>query len=554
MDEGFSAESSQALGALRAAAELIAGGASVNEVLATVAEFAAEFVGASYVAVLRLVASSEIVVEAAWTRPGAPVVVLDRWLLEDDAVTLRLVQVGVPIRETWDGITGPVAVHLHERLAVRSSVGAPIRVGDRTWGALYVHSTGSEFPDMTEACLEACGQLIAAAIASAATRVELERVALEQRALRRVAELVAHSAAPFAVFDAVAEELGRLIRVQGAKLLRYETDGTATFVASWGALEGGIPTGTRLPVQGTSVTGRIFSTGIPSRVDDFWKERGVLAERLRAGGILSAVGAPIWVEGRLWGALTVCSADAAFPSETEERMSGFAELVATAIGSLESRRALLDSRTRLIHTADETRRRLERDLHDGVQQRLVAVGLGILEAREAGGASSPAGNILSSAATLLDETIDELRELSHGVHPAILTEGGLGPALRALARRSGISTDLHVADLGRLDERVEIAAYFVIAEGLSNTAKHASDARATVRVDIDGEWLTIIISDDGGGGADPSLGTGLIGILDRVEMLSGSMKISSPRRKGTRLEVLIPVRGHAPRRRNELRS
>nr|WP_228508117.1 GAF domain-containing protein [Herbiconiux sp. VKM Ac-1786] len=526
---------------LRAATELIAGGVSVTEVLETVAGFAAELLGATHVAVLRLATPSEVEVEVAWAATGAPSVVLDRWSLADDPSTRHVIESGRAVRETWEGATDPVGRTLRGRLGVRSSVGVPISVDDHVWGALYVHTTGEELGADAEECLAAFSQLIAAAIVNAATRAELERVVLEQEALRRVAGLVAKSAEPMEVFDAVAEELARLLRVQGTKLLRYETDGTATFVASWGPLDGGLVTGTRISAQGTSVAGRILATGEAARVDDYRRARGPLAEQLTAAGIRSAAGAPIRVDGRLWGAIVIGTADRSLPDDTEQRMRDFADLVATAIANLESRRALLDSRVRLVHMADDTRRRFERDLHDGVQQRLVAVGLGVVRAQGAVAEDEPAREILDAVGVLLDDTIDGLRELSRGVHPAILTEGGLAPALRSLARRSGIATDLTVGDLGRLDAHVEVAAYFVVSEGLTNTAKHAPQAKADVVLGLVDDGLRIEVRDDGRGGADPEMGSGLIGIADRVEALGGSIEILSPVGRGTTITVVLPT-------------
>jgi signal transduction histidine kinase len=260
-------------------------------------------------------------------------------------------------------------------------------------------------------------------------------------------------------------------------------------------------------------------------------------------GVRSTVGCPITVEGRLWGLIGVNSArPEPLPADTEARLADFAELVATAIANTEAQAALTASRARIVATADQTRRRIERDLHDGAQQRLVSLALRL---RGAAAAIPPEQDEvhqeLASVGSDLDEVLGELRELSRGIHPAILSEGGLGPALRTLARRSVVPVELRVGSEGRLPERVEVTAYYVAAEALTNVAKHAGASMVQVEVDSDDGLVRLSIRDDGLGGADPARGTGLVGLKDRVEATGGTLRVQSRPGQGTALLVELPI-------------
>lgn len=263
----------------------------------------------------------------------------------------------------------------------------------------------------------------------------------------------------------------------------------------------------------------------------------------RESGIRSGVGSPIIVEGRLWGAIMAFSDTvAAHPDDTEERLLAFTELVAMAIANTESRAQLAASRARVVAAADETRRRIERDLHDGTQQRLISLAL---ELRAAEARVPPEQRSLvdqwSRTAQGLNEVAEELREISRGLHPAILEKGGLGPALQALARRASVPLRLNVRVSGRLPERVEVAAYYAVSEALTNAAKHARASSVEVDVGVADDTLRLLISDNGVGGAEPSRGSGLIGLSDRVEAVGGRIEITSPPGGGTSLLVTIPL-------------
>ncbi|MEA2590267.1 MAG: hypothetical protein QOD62_98, partial [Actinomycetota bacterium] len=293
----------------------------------------------------------------------------------------------------------------------------------------------------------------------------------------------------------------------------------------------------------------IWRTGRPVRIDDYHGVPGRIAAFVREElGIGSSVGSPIVVAGRLWGALFVHSKQThqPLPRDTESRLTGFTELVATAIANAESRAELKASRARIVAAADETRRRLERDLHDGIQQRLVSLQL---ELRAVQAAVPPElGELerdLSRVAEGLASVFDELREISRGIHPAILSEGGLGPALRSLRRRSAVPVELDLQAEVRLPERVEVAAYYVVSEALTNAAKHAHASIVKVELDTRDATLQLAIRDDGLGGADLSRGSGLLGLSDRIEALGGTLEVSSPTGSGTTLLIELPLEGQS---------
>jgi signal transduction histidine kinase/PAS domain-containing protein len=365
-----------------------------------------------------------------------------------------------------------------------------------------------------------------------ASRDELRVLAEEQAALRRVATLVARGVPPQDVFAAVAAEVGRLVPIDTTSILRYDGNGTATVVARWPETDvEAMQTGTRVTledVDGASLAELVLRTRGPARVDSY----------------ANVAGAPIVVEGRLWGVMAAWSTrPGPLPMATESRVAAFTELLGTAIARAESRAELAASRARIVTAADETRRRLERDLHDGVQQRLVSLGL---ELRAAQAALPPDDEVraqLAHTASGLVGALDDLVEISRGIHPAILAAGGLGPALRTLARRSAIPVQLDLQADRRLPERIEVAVYYVVSEALTNAAKHAHASVVQVDVDADDSIVRLAIGDDGGGGADPARGSGLIGLADRVEALGGRIEIASPAGRGTSLRVSIPIDG-----------
>jgi signal transduction histidine kinase len=372
---------------------------------------------------------------------------------------------------------------------------------------------------------------------------ELHLANEELSALRRVATLVAESVQPAEIFSAVCKEVGQLFGADMAAVVRFEPDASALVVVGLGPSIPGIPIGTRSELDDALASTAVYRTGRSARIDvgDWAPAGGPLHAAGRRLGLSSTVASPIIVEGRLWGTVSL-SANESLALGVEQRLEEFTRLIATAIANADNRSELATSRRRIVSASDEARRRIERDLHDGTQQRLVSLGLA-LRAVEA---SVPAdGNDLRSElsriAEVLADAVEDLQEMSRGIHPAILSQGGLGPALRTLARRSAIPVELDVTTDARLPESIEVAAYFVVSEALANAAKHAQASQIRISLAAAEGRLLVSIRDDGVGGADPHRGTGLVGLTDRVEALGGSIRVNSPAGDGTRLIATLPL-------------
>jgi signal transduction histidine kinase len=300
-------------------------------------------------------------------------------------------------------------------------------------------------------------------------------------------------------------------------------------------------------IGGQNVSTLVFQTGRPARMDDYADSTGAVGDVARGVGVRASVGVPISVDGRLWGVVIVASPlEQPLPADTEERLAGFTELAATAIANAEAQAALTASRARIVAAADTTRRRIERDLHDGAQQRLVSLALQLRAAQAAmPDENSELAAQLGPVADGLTGVLDELREIARGIHPAALAEGGLRSALKTLARRSAVPVRLDVQADARLPEPIELAAYYVVSEALTNTAKHASATIADVRMAVGDGVLRVCVRDDGRGGADLTRGTGLVGLKDRVEALGGRISLYSPPGVGTTLEIALPLTDHS---------
>ena len=405
---------------------------------------------------------------------------------------------------------------------MRSAVGAPILVEGKLWGALMAATRGVEpWAENAETRIAAFTELVATAIANAEARDALAQLAEEQAALRRVATLVARGAPPMDLFGAVAEEVGRLHSVDHAYVTRFDSEETVTVMARWAETGDALPGELPRRFAAGPMSAAVRETRGPVRLD--------LADALEAG-VRSSVAAPITVEGNLWGCISAASTNPERPPPpgTEMRLANFSDLVATAIANAEGRTELAASRRRIVAASDETRRQIERDLHDGTQQRLVSLGLAVRAAE----ASLPPERDdlraqLSGVATGLVAAVEDLQEISRGIHPAILSKGGLGPALQTLAHRSAIPVDLDLTTDVRLAEPIEVAAYFVASEALANAAKHSQASRIDVSLEQCDGSLVLSIGDDGVGGADAGRGSGLVGLTDRVEALGGSIHIRS---------------------------
>jgi signal transduction histidine kinase len=383
-----------------------------------------------------------------------------------------------------------------------------------------------------------------AAAALASSEASQRTLAGEQTALRRVATLVASGAQPSRVFEQVTEEVARLLGMEGASVMRYDGARTATVVGGWskdGVLS--LAVGSTFDLAGDTVVAKVLRSGSPQRVDHYAATSGDLAETLQRSGYRASVAAPVTVGGGLWGALAVGTrSDEPVPRRLEQRLCDFAELVAQALANADAREQLAASRARLVEAGDAERRRLERNLHDGAQQRLVSLSLdlGIVDATLEKDPTT-AREVLAGARDQLAQGLDELRELARGIHPAVLTERGLGPALEALANRAPVPVELTDLPAQRLAGPVEAAAYYVVAEAITNVAKYAHASHVSVSVRRLNGHATVTVADDGIGGADASVGTGLRGLADRVEALDGRLDVDSPAERGTRISADIPL-------------
>jgi signal transduction histidine kinase len=488
--------------ALRHVATLVAGHAPAEDIFAVVAEEAARHLSADASWISRYEADNSLTILAGWPTGTREDPVGVRASLDGDSTAARVLRRGGPARVVYAGLPGPVA-ELMRKAGMHSSVGVPIVVDGRVWGVIAASSTGPEqLPAATEERLTAFTELVGTAISNAQARLDLARLAEEQAALRRSATLVARGVPPGEVFAAVVDEIAGLLGDGIAALRRFEADGSSVVIAQRGCDDS-------------------------SGTEESWEP---------------SVTSPVVVGGRLWGELAAASSDGVAPAEMEQCIADFSELAATAIINAESRAELTASRARVVATADETRRRIERNLHDGVQQRLVSLGLRL--GTTASVIPSHLNDFraeLEDAVAALSGVLEDLREVARGIHPAILADGGLGPAVRTLARRSPVPVELNLGVEGRLPEHVEVTAYYVVSELLTNAAKHARASAVRVEISEAGPVLRVFGSDDGVGGADPARGSGLMGLKDRVEAIGGTISLHSPAGTGTSVSVMLPL-------------
>lgn len=427
---------------------------------------------------------------------------------------------------------------------IRSSVSVPIIVEGELWGSLGTLTALDQcrpLPSNTEARLQKFAELVAAAIANSLARTQVVQLADEQSALRRVAELVARGAALPDVFAGISIEASRLLDDVAAALVRFEA-GSAVVVA---AHNSPATVGSRIPLSESEVS-RLFDSGRAVQPTDL--TRSALAVGGRDLGLMPGTAVPITVEGKTWGALTISFSSSPVPPAAEvnpddrmaDKLEKLAALAAAAIANAENRAQLTASRARVVATADETRRRLQRDVHDGAQQRLVQTVLTLKLARAAAGSGQPTDELVEEALQNAERATIELRDLVHGILPASLTRGGLRSGVESLIADIPMSVQLHFS-APRLPSRTEITAYFIVAEALTNVVKHAAATCAIVRIGSDEGRVSIEVSDDGRGGADAALGSGLTGLLDRVETVEGTLTVSSPPGAGTTLRASLPV-------------
>ena len=491
--------------ALRRVATLVARGVPPREVFAAVAGEVGLLLGVDVTHMARYEADGTATGVAAWGAAGGDrIPVGTRVDLRDETVAGLVSRTGQPARmNDYERASGDGAA-LGRDLGLRSSVGAPIVVDQCLWGVMIASSKGERpLPLDAESRIAAFTELVATAISNTEARTQVRRLADEQAALRRVATLVARGVPSSELFGAVAEEIGRLFGAELAGMIRYETDTTLTPVATWTAVG--------------------EHADVPDR-------------------ITFSVVSPILVEERLWGALAVHTRQLhPFPKDTESRLENFTELVATAISNIQARSDVAASRARIVAATDDERRRVVRDLHDGAQQRLVHTMLLVAQARQSLlPQQEPASEFMAEALAQAEAATEELRELAHGLLPEILTHGGLRVAIRALALRAPVPVEVAVS-VDRLPAAVEATAYFVVAEALTNVAKHACATVATVQASIENGILRVHVRDDGVGGARPD-GSGLVGLADRLAVLNGRLRVESPADGGTLVAADIPVR------------
>ena len=538
--------------ALRRVATLVARGVSPADVFAAVSDEVGGLFG-SEAAVARFEPDGSAMVVVGLTK-GIPVVSIGiRWPLEDFLASTTVYRTGRPARNDHTGhrnASGSVAENLR-KMDFISTVAAPIVVEGNLWGVMTVSDRREPLPPDTEERVAKFTELVATAIANAESRAELaasearaHELAEEQAALRRVATLVAEGVPATELFSAVTKEVAHVFSDVDpslvASVIRFDPGPRA----SSSALRGQRARTDRVaghPRISTSRRGCCAPDALSASSRRTWRP---WAGRTRTSFDWVASpsgGSPVVVEGRLWGALTLqldggaASGHRATPSELRRaRCDGDCER--------DNRSELAASRERLIAASDDARRRIERDLHDGAQQQLVTLALAMrsTEGRIPTGQEQLKAEV-GGFADRVTSVVEELREMSRGIHPAVLSEGGLSPALEALALRSAVPVKLDVRHEQRLPDAVEVAAYYVASEALTNASKHADASRVEIDLHLDDASLRLSICDDGGGGADPSRGSGLVGLKDRVEALGGTIDVESPHGRGTRLQVAIPV-------------
>jgi signal transduction histidine kinase/uncharacterized protein YoaH (UPF0181 family) len=538
--------------ALRRLATLVARGEPAEAVFAAATGEVLRYFGGGTARMIRYELDGTATLVANEGTTGPHVRVGERWEgFPRTGLTATVLRTGKGARvDDYDDVPGGEP-YLQEGL--RSAIAVPIHVNGRLWGMIAVGTGQGPLPPDTEQRMTDFTDLVATAVANAenrgsleTSRDELARLLAEQAALHRIATLVARGIEPVEIFLAVAEEIRRQLDADSAGIARFEPGGKSVIVVGEGAgdVQVNLPIGTRVELADYLSPAVVWRTGRSAQVDEeVWRDLSEpFAAALRELGIRSMVASPIVVEGRLWGVVNALSTHGPFPADTTDRMADFTELVATAVGNAENRAELAASRSRIVAAADETRRRIERDLHDGTQQRLVSLGLNLRLAQSMVPAEVPQLDAeIERIAGELNGIVEDLREIARGIHPAALSDGGLRPALRTLARRSAIVVELDVPLLDRLPEPIEVAAYYVVSEALTNATRHARASVVEVAAEAEGGTLRVYVRDDGVGGATPERGSGLVGLKDRIEALGGTFVMHSPPGGGTTVSCELPV-------------
>lgn len=534
--------------ALRRVAMLVARGASPAEVFAAVTEEIGRLLPVDYVYLGRYETDRTITFLNAWGRNGPNLLAAGQSTpLGGNNLSTRVFETGHSCRiEDYAAASGPVGDAARDG-AVRSGIGTPVVVDGRLWGLMAAGWSSVDPPPEIEGRLASFTELMATAIANTESRARAQRLAAEQGALRQVATLVASGSSPLEVFEAVADEAMSVLGTT-VGLLRFESDNTATLVAQSDTPWPPPPSGTRLRLDGENLVTSVYRTARPARQDDWTQATGEVSAMADALHVRSSVATPIVVEGRLWGT-TIATTDhpEPLPPDTEPRLGRFAELVATAIANAEAREAIerlaeeqAASRIRLLTAADDARRRVVRDLHDGAQQRLVHAIITLkLAQRALGGTDSEATSLIDEALQQAEQGNVELRELAHGILPSVLARGGLRAGVETVLSRLDLPVRLDVTD-ERFAAEIEASAYFIIAEALTNIVKHAHATRADVTARVENGTLRFEVRDDGVGGADPS-GHGLVGLADRATALGGFFQVDNLASGGTLVAAALPL-------------
>jgi signal transduction histidine kinase len=524
--------------ALRRVATLVAAGASDVDLVAAVTAEIAQIFGAHRASALRWDGDT-IRVIGDWSADGMPMTILDRvYPFGGDTITARVVNAGGPARvESLDDLHTDFARERWAELGVQAAIGAPVVVDGRIWGLITAYRTTVDdpFPAGAEHRLGDFAALVAQAIANSEARQQVAALAEEQAALRRVATLVAGGRPREEVIDALLPEVGQIFTAQAAYFVCWEgVFDEVVVISGWtDGTEPALPPRSLYHPEPGGATLTVLETGFAGRTDESSPELGERA----------AIAAPVITQANLEGALVALRPHGtAFPAKAEIRLRSFADLIAQSIANAAAQEEQRASRARIVRAADEARQKLERNLHDGAQQRLVSASISLrLATAKLPDSPEDAQKILAGASQELTLAIDELRELARGIHPAILTEHGLGPALDGLAERAPLKVAVTNELVDRLPPDVEAAVYYVVAESLTNIARYAKASAAEVRICRRDGYARVDVVDDGVGGADVSRGSGLRGLADRVEALDGRLGVDSPESKGTRVWAEIPL-------------
>ena len=534
-------EIADAQAALRRVATLVARGAPAHELFAAVAAEAGILLDVHGIRIARYEDEAELVHVAEWSKPGYDPPAYDRAKLEGTSVSAEVLRTGRAARiDNYEDI--PVRAAFARGVDLKSAVGAPVVVEGRRWGVMIAWSGSGPLPSEVGGRLTEFAELVATAISNADARTGMARLADEQAALRRVATLVGKAAPTAEIFEAVTREIGLQCDADLARMERFEPDRTVSAIAAWSRVgEARLAVDRCFAIEGESIAAQVLATGRSARMDTFVGASGPIAREAQALGIRASIGCPIVVGRRTWGLIAASTRrDAPFPPNTESRIADFTELVATAVSNAEARGELLASRARLLTASDDARRRVVRDLHDGVQQSLVQViiTLRLVEhVLEEGDKAAKA--LVGEALDQADQANAELRELAHGILPAVLARGGLAAGVSALVSRLRVPVDVDVPR-DRFPPEIEASAYFVVAEALTNVAKHADAQSVNLTARVEDGVLRVHVRDDGVGGARAD-GTGLLGLNDRVTALGGQLEIESPLGDGTRIAATLPL-------------